>query len=183
MKTISSIALLTLFNVAFSQQYQDVTESIKNEIVYDGNYMGSIQHPTSPYGVDLVGGALENNGTVHITFDITSIVKANSAKISLQSEYSVGIFHPFFYSVQNIFAKIPQANYLRMYFAIFSDKRNEYAYTTSVDKVIVVMLGLSKEKAQKLNWDYILKSVRFSIKDKDLDYFEEYHFDKEYFTF
>lgn len=140
---ITLLLILLSTSVVFAQE-KNVSKLIK------GYY-------ENVHGADFYGASLDSNKTVNITIGCnlmwvaTGIDRGFSTLDMLRSTCVEAIFK----TARNIFKQIPESKIIKVYVVTFDDVRDEYGNISGKKKTIKVRLGLTREKANKLNWAHI----------------------------
>lgn len=142
MKKIITLIIISIATV--SSQYKDVSKPIKECLKKESS-------------IDFYGASLETNGTIHITveYNPTWIMISRSEGRSLENILFFIDFKIIFKHARDIFSKVSEAKIIKLYFASFEEARDQYGNLKENKKKILMMLSLSKEKADHLNWEYV----------------------------
>jgi len=158
-KMFKAIALLTLIPgllLSQTKNCNEVTNSVKRLLS---------SSDVKLYEAKIIGACIDASQTMHLSLTMNSkysIVLIGSG-LSKEKTVLTQTMMPYFTSVEKIYKKYPDLKDYKMYFIYFEELIDEFGNSSGNKKKIMASLGMTRETAQKVNWDYVKKNLKSSI--------------------
>ena len=160
-KLLIQIFLFVNFTL-LAQECFDKTKDVRN-ILRSNKIM--------TYNAKVIGGCIKNN-ILHVTLKVDGqyTLALTGMGFTVRQAGLAQTLEPFFESVRDVFKKFPEINSYLIYYVDFEKITDKYGNLVENKKIIYMTLGMSRETANKVNWNYIQDNLKSAILYKEQDF-------------